>query len=228
MLKQRSDATEWMDDATAGEPEFAAALRDLARISRMTLAYRPVLRFLDRLVAATGATSLSVLDVGCGGGDLLAEISRWAARRGIGVTLTGLDRSPWATRYATATGVPARFITADLFDLDPAERFDVVVCSLFTHHLRDPELVRFLRWIEDRATRGWLISDLHRHWLPWGAVWLGFRLLRFAPMVIHDSTISFARSFTRADWARLLAEAGVAARIRWGIPFRWTVSVLRR
>jgi hypothetical protein len=59
-------------------------------------------------------------------------------------------------------------------------------------------------------------------------VWLGFRLLRFAPMVIHDSTISFARSFTRADWARLLAEAGVAARIRWGIPFRWTVSVLRR
>ena len=69
------------------------------------------------------------------------------ARRG--GTLAGLDHSPWAARYAEAQGVNARFITADLFELDPAERFDVVLCNLFTHHLRDPELVRFLRWLED-------------------------------------------------------------------------------
>ena len=95
------------------------------------------------------------------------------ARRGVAVTLAGLDRSPWAARYAEAAGVPARFITADLFDARPGGRFDVVLCSLFTHHLRDPELVRFLRWLEDRARLGWLISDLHRHWLPWGVIWAG-------------------------------------------------------
>jgi 2-polyprenyl-3-methyl-5-hydroxy-6-metoxy-1,4-benzoquinol methylase len=228
ILDRRSEAEEWMDDADAGEPEFAEALRNLARINRMSLAYSPVLDFLDRLVAETGATSLSVLDVGCGGGDMLSEIDRWAAKRGVTVSLTGLDHSPWAARYATAQGVRARFITADLFELDPTERFDVVTCSLFTHHLKDPELVRFLRWMEERAVRGWLISDLHRHWLPWVALWVGFRLMRFDPMVIHDSTVSVARSFVRADWLRLLAEAGVAARVRWVFPFRWTVSVLRR
>ncbi|MDB5372643.1 MAG: Methyltransferase protein [Belnapia sp.] len=224
MLRHRSAAAEWMDDAAATEPEFAGALRDLARINRLSLAYRPTLRWLDALVARTGARRLSILDVGAGGGDMLLAIDAWARRRGIAVELTGLDRSPWAASYAAAAGVPARMITADLFDLDPAERFDVVVCSLFTHHLPEDALVRFLGWLEGRARLGWLVSDLHRHWLPWGFVWGAVRLLRMDPMVIHDSTISIARGFIRADWSRLAAAAGVPARIRWAFPFRWLVS----
>jgi 2-polyprenyl-3-methyl-5-hydroxy-6-metoxy-1,4-benzoquinol methylase len=223
-MRERSAAEEWMDDAAATEAEFASALRDLARINRMSLAYRPTLRWLDRLVAETGARRLSVLDIGFGGGDMLAEIARWGERRGVAVELAGLDRSPWAARHATAAGVRARFITADLFDLPEAERFDVVLCSLFTHHLRDEALVRFLLWVPGRARRGWLISDLHRHWLPWGFVWGAVRVLRMDPMVVHDSTVSIARGFTRADWERLVAEAGVAARIDWAFPFKWIVS----
>ena len=50
-MRRRSTAAEWMDDAAATEAEFASALRDLARINRWSLAYRPTLRWLDRLVA---------------------------------------------------------------------------------------------------------------------------------------------------------------------------------
>ena len=220
----RSTAAEWMDDAAATQPDFEAALRDLARINRMSLAHAPVLRWLDARVAATGRRRLSILDVGAGGGDLLAAIAAWGARRGVSLSLTGLDRSPWAASHAAAQGVPARWITQDLFALGPEERFDVVLCSLFAHHLTDAELVRFLRWMEARADLGWLISDLHRHKLPWGFVWLGVRALRMHPMVVHDSTISIARGFTRADWRHLLGEAGLRARIRWTFPFRWLVS----
>jgi len=227
-LAARSTEDEWMDDAAAGEAEFALALEQLGRINRLTFAFHPVLSWLDRLVAETGAHALSILDVGCGGGQMLTAIDAWARQRGVTVTLVGLDHSPWAARYAAAQGVPARFITADLFDLDPAERFDVVLCNLFTHHLRDPDLVRFLQWCEARATRGWLISDLHRHWLPWSVVWLGFRLMRFSAMIIHDATVSIARSFVRADWQRLLAAAGVTAELRWVFPFRWNLGVIRR
>jgi 2-polyprenyl-3-methyl-5-hydroxy-6-metoxy-1,4-benzoquinol methylase len=227
MLNARSTEDEWMDDPAAGEAEFALALEQLGRINRMTFAFRPVLSWLDELILRTGATTLSILDVGCGGGQMLTAIDAWAKRRGITVTLAGLDHSPWAARYGEAHGVPARFITADLFELDPAEKFDVVLCNLFTHHLRDPELVRFLGWCEARATRGWLISDLHRHWLPWAVVWAGFRMMRFSPMIIHDATVSIARSFSRADWQGLLAESGVAAELRWVLPFRWNVSVVR-
>ena len=90
-----------------------------------------------------------------------------------------------------------------------------------------PVLVRFLRWLDARAERGWLISDLHRHPVPWAFVWAGVRLLRMDPMVVHDSTVSIARGFRRADWDAALGEAGVEAEIRWAFPFRWQVGTIR-
>ncbi|GAA0582240.1 class I SAM-dependent methyltransferase [Craurococcus roseus] len=227
MLRERSTADEWMDDASATEAEFGSALADLERINRMSLAYRPVLRWLDRVAEAGGPRRLSVLDVGAGGGDMLEAVAAWGAKRGVALDVAGLDRSPWAASHAEKRGRPGRWITADLFDLDPAERFDVVLCSLFAHHLPDPVLVRFLRWMDARATRGWLISDLHRHPVPWAFVWAGVRVLRMDPMVVHDSTVSIARGFTRADWEKALREAGVEAEIRWAFPFRWQVGKIR-
>ncbi|MBX9750667.1 MAG: methyltransferase domain-containing protein [Roseococcus sp.] len=222
MPGQRSREAEWMDDPEA--EGFDAALEGLERINRLSLAAQPVLRFLDR-VAARHPGPLTILDVGAGGGDMLARIAAWAADRGVEVRLTGLDRSPASARHAAERGVPAEWITADLFEVSGS--YDVVLCSLFAHHLEDVALVRFLRWLEARARLGWLISDLHRHWLPWGFVWGAVRLLRMPPMVVHDSTISIARGFTRADWRRLLGKAGVTAQIAWAFPFRWQVGVVR-
>jgi len=222
MLRERSRDAEWMDDPEA--EGFDAALDGLARINRMSLAAPPVLRFLER-VAERHPGPLSILDVGAGGGDMLAEIARWAARRGVEVHLTGLDLSPRAAEYAASRGVPAHWITADLFDVRGS--YDVVLCSLFAHHLDDAALVRFLSWLEARARLGWLISDLHRHWVSWAFVWGAVRVLRMPPIVVHDSAVSIARGFTRADWRRLLGEAEVQAEIRWAFPFRWQVGVVR-
>lgn len=217
-------ADEIMDDPGQSEADFSAALDGLETLNRLTFAHVPLTRFLDRVVREEGLESLSLLDVGAGGGDALRAVARWGARRGIALDLWGLDRSPWAERHAMARGTEAGWITADLFELDPGRRFDVVVCGLFAHHLPDPELVRFLRWMRARATRRWLILDIHRHWIAWAAVWAGTRLILMHPMVIHDGPVSINRGFVRADWTRLLAEAGVAAEVRWVAPFRWAVS----
>jgi 2-polyprenyl-3-methyl-5-hydroxy-6-metoxy-1,4-benzoquinol methylase len=217
-------ADEIMDDPGQAEADFTAALDGLETLNRITFAHRPLLAFLDRLVAEEGLTSLSFLDVGAGGGDALRAVARWGERRGIATDLWGLDRSPWAERHAAARGTRARWITADLFDLPADRRFDIVTCSLFAHHLDDPTLVRFLRWLPAHATRRWLILDLHRHRIPWAAVWAGTRLMRMHSMVTHDGPVSVMRGFTRDDWQRLVAEAAVAADIRWVLPFRWAVS----
>ncbi|MEO3472218.1 methyltransferase domain-containing protein [Roseomonas sp. CAU 1739] len=222
-LRARSDEAERMDDAAQGEAAFRSALRDLEFLNRISFGYRPTLRWLDRLVARTGVRSLSVLDVGAGGGDMLRRIDHWGRARGVAVALTGLDRSPAAAAAARAAGTPGAWITADLFDLPGDARYDVIVSALFTHHLPDADLVRFLRWMERHARHGWMINDLHRHAMPWIGLWLGTRLMRLDPMVVHDSTISVARAFTRRDWRRLTAEAGTPARIAWQLPFRWAI-----
>ena len=223
-LGVRGCDAEWMDDAAQGEEAFGAALRDLEFLNRVTFGYWPTLRWLDRLATRTGATRFSVLDVGAGGGDMLRSIARWGAARGITLELTGLDRSPAAATAAHRAGTPGAWLVADLFDLPADASYDVGISALFAHHLADADLVRFLRWMDRHARIGWLINDIHRHAVPWAVLWAGTRLLRLDPMVVHDSTISVARAFTRADWQCLAAKAGVDARIAWRFPFRWAVS----
>jgi 2-polyprenyl-3-methyl-5-hydroxy-6-metoxy-1,4-benzoquinol methylase len=221
-LRERSFQGEWMDEADASRPAFEGALRDLGRINRWSMAARPVLGWLDGVAQRSGARALSVLDVGAGGGDMLARVAAWGVARGVALDLVGLDRSPWAAGFAARAGVPARYVTSDLFEHEATH--DVVICSLFAHHLDDAQAVRFLRWMEARARLGWLISDLHRHWLPWAFLWGATRALRMDPMVVHDSTRSVERGFVRADWERLAAAAGVSARVRWSVPFKWIVT----
>jgi hypothetical protein len=70
---------------------------------------------------AKGRETLSVLDVGSGGGDALRRIARWAAGAGLAVELEGVDLNPTArvvAQAATDPVLPIRFRTADVFDLD--------------------------------------------------------------------------------------------------------------
>ncbi len=214
---------ERMDDPAETEAAWETALRDLGRLNRWTFADRPLHAFLARFA---DAKAMSVLDIGAGGGDVLASVQAWCAARGIATVLTALDISPHAAPCAKRRhpGLRARWITADIFALAEAERFDLILCTLVAHHLPDPDVVRLLRLLAARAQKGWLILDIQRDALVWAGLWLGTRLLRLDSMVVHDSTASVSRAFRRADWDRYLAESGVTARVETAFPYRWAVT----
>jgi SAM-dependent methyltransferase len=231
---RRSTAAELMDTETVSLAEFTACLVDLARVNRMTLAYRPTLAFFDRLAdrGLPEGRPLEVVDVGSGYGDMLRAIDGWATRRGVRVSLTGVDLNPWsreAAAAATASGRPIRWVTADAFTYEPVAGIDVVVSSLFTHHLPDARVVRFLRWMEATARIGWFVNDLHRHPVPYHFFLRFARLARFHRFVQHDGPVSIARAFVASDWEGLLAQAEIArdgVTVRWRVPFRLTVERL--
>ena len=232
-FSRRSPETEWMDTERVSEADFVACLRDLSAVNTVTLARRPTVNWLRRAARGLSAgAEFSVLDVGFGQGDMLRRVHRWATRRGLRPRLVGVDLNPasaTAARAATPPGIGIEYETGDLFSIDPARRFDVILSSLFAHHLTDAEVVRFLRWMEASAARGWFVNDLHRHALAYH----GFRALSgiagWHRFVRHDGPISVARAFRRRDWARLLDEAGLrgAAEVRWYMPFRLCVGRLK-
>ncbi|MBV9735960.1 MAG: methyltransferase domain-containing protein [Acidisphaera sp.] len=230
-LSRRSTQAELMDGETVTADEYARCLHDLAAVNRVTLTHRPTLRWLARATRALPrGAHLCVLDVGCGEGDLLRAVRRWADRRGLQASLEGIDlnpRSAVAAAAATPPGAAIAYRTGNVFDYAPDPSPDFVVSSQFAHHLTDPELLHFLRWLERHAARGWFIADLHRHALPY---W-GFRVLARAAgwhrIVRLDGTVSIARSFRKPDWTRLLQQAGVAAETRWHVPFRLCVGRLK-
>jgi len=225
-MRLRAATPELMDDPAADPAELAACLRDLERVNRLSLGYRPTLAFLAR-IARDGAwprRGLHVLDAGSGHGDMLRRIAAWAAARHLPVALLGVDLSP-AARAATPPHLPITFRTGDAMAQRDAP--DVVLSALFAHHLDDATLQRFLRWMEGRARLGWFVNDLHRHWLPREAVRHGSRLLRMHPFVRHDGPVSVTRGFTRAEWQAHLRAADIpkgAARIEAWMPFRLCVA----
>lgn len=204
----RAQLAELMDEPTSYE-EFRDCLHDLERVNRALSAYRPTLHWLRQF----SAPQLHIVDAGCGGGDMLRHIEEWARRRLLTVQLTGIDRNPYARRAARDFTVPSsriQWVTSDVFSYRPAQPVDIVISSLFAHHLSDAEIVRFLRWMEQTAARGWFINDLSRSRTSYRLFKLLARAMRWHPLVQHDGPISIQRSFTAEDWRRYIAEAGLA------------------
>jgi 2-polyprenyl-3-methyl-5-hydroxy-6-metoxy-1,4-benzoquinol methylase len=220
---RRADLPEIMDDAGLDPATYAAVIADLARVNSITRARPPTLAWLKRQTA--GMAGFTLVDVGFGHGDMLRDIAGWARQQGIAARLIGVDLNPRSAPVAAAATDPALGVTyvtgrAEALEVQP----DFIISSLVAHHMDDDALVAFIRWMAVAATRGWLINDLHRHIVAWA----GFRalagVLGWHPIVAHDGALSVRRAFSRADWTRLLGAAGVAAQVRWHMPFRWTVA----
>ncbi|NVD44259.1 methyltransferase domain-containing protein [Altererythrobacter sp. HHU K3-1] len=228
MLASRTIAEELMDDPALDPQVYEAVLTDLARVNRVTMAARPTLAFLKRAVG--GKRSFRLLDVGFGNGDMLRAIAQWSAVRGIAADLVGVDlneKSCEVARKATSALLPITYRTGDYAEL-AGHRFDCVVSSLVAHHMTRKQLVTFLQFMDQEASAGWFVNDLHRH----GVAYTGYPLLAAVmgahPIVKHDGKLSIARSYRAGEWPPLLTEAGVhGARVFRAFPFRLCVEKIR-
>lgn len=225
-FRRRSRETELMDEGGISFEEFHHCLRELETINHLTLAYRPTLRWLRPWLPSD--ERLTILDAGSGGGDMLRQICKQLPQSS-SVQLIGVDLNPWSKRSAERCEPCAgiEYATADIFEFQPEQPIDIIVCSLFTHHLTEEQLVQFLRWLDQRAQKGWFINDLHRHPLPYYFIKLATRLLSRNRLVRNDAAVSVARSFSKSDWRRLLMRAEIPeerVQLRWHFPFRLCLS----
>jgi 2-polyprenyl-3-methyl-5-hydroxy-6-metoxy-1,4-benzoquinol methylase len=198
-------------DGDCSYEEFLGCLRGLEQINRLFLGYRPTLTWLNRLATGVHAP-LEIIDVGCGGGDLLRRIALWARKRGMAVRLTGIDLSPHGARVATES-TPSEFnikwVVGNALVYRHENPIDVVVSSLVTHHLEDEEIITLLQWMEKTANVGWFINDLERSKRTSRLFACVAAVAGWHPFVRHDGPVSFRRAFRKEDWVRLLAAAEV-------------------
>ena len=227
-LAVRARSPELMDADDLCEDTYITVVGDLARVNALTLAPRPTMAFLKRV--AQGRSFLRILDVGFGDGDMLRRIEKWAAHRRIHVELVGVDlnpRSEMAARAHTPPESTIRWTTGDYAAL-AGEPWDVVISNLVAHHMTEPEMVAFLRFMETHAGAGWFVNDLLRHRLAYFGFPLLARIAAWHPIVRHDGKLSIARAYRSAEWQPVLAAAGVTdARVFRAFPFRLCLERLR-
>jgi 2-polyprenyl-3-methyl-5-hydroxy-6-metoxy-1,4-benzoquinol methylase len=223
-FSQRSARSELMDDLAIEGDVLEETLELLERINAASRGPQISLAGMESLVPEA-TTSLSVLDVGTGAGDIPRHINRWAEERGIDATVTGIDLSDTTVEYArrqSAGHDGLRFEVRDLFDMPDTEQFDVVHASLVLHHFAGDDAARALDKMASLCRLGVIVNDLQRHPVSWLGLRLGLPILTTNKMIRNDGPLSVLRGFTRRELRHLARQAGLGrACVAWQLPFRW-------
>jgi ubiquinone/menaquinone biosynthesis C-methylase UbiE len=139
-----------------------------------------------------------VLDVAAGNGDGSAAMQKHFRSK---LRCTLLDRKP-----AHLNGSSSRFpsVAGDATALPFRDRaFDVVICSLFAHHLEPDELIRFVQEALRVSSTAVLINDIRRSAVHLGLVYVSMPLYR-SRVTRHDTVASVRRSYTPSEMSAIL------------------------
>jgi 2-polyprenyl-3-methyl-5-hydroxy-6-metoxy-1,4-benzoquinol methylase len=202
----RADLDEYMDDPSRPRDQFEGAWRELAVINRRLGGIRAAARFLPPI------PGLRILDVAAGGCDVAEALIIGRSCR-----IVVLDRNAEGLKLARRS-MP---VVADA--LEPPFRdglFDVVMASLFFHHLTNDECVIVLQHMWRMARRLVIVNDLHRHRVAWISIRVLTALFSNSMMVQHDGPISVRRAFRPPELLDIARRAGVPGRVVRSFPYR--------
>ena len=215
-LRSRNLQSELMDDPSLDGVSHEQALTGLRRINWWSRTDLAVWRAIRRNLAGDRfERPISILDIASGGGDLAIRLSIRAERAGIPVNIEGCDISPTAIQFATRQALAAnrtniRFNLCNaLQEPLPQAQYDVVMCSLFLHHLNAEDAVLLMEKMQAAARSLVLIDDLQRTRLGYNLAWLGCRLLTRCHVVHVDGPMSVEGAFTVDETRKIAERAGI-------------------
>lgn len=210
---QRVRIPELMDDPAIDPQAHAVALKGLARLNRLSDSVGVLWPAIRDLARQRPQHPLKILDVATGGGDLPIQLAQRGQRAGIRLHVEGCDISATAqqqaTRAAQEAGVYVHFFCQDVLRDPLPTGYDVVLSSLFLHHLAEAEIVQLLQSMRAASTGLILINDLLRNALNYALVWLGTRLVTRSPIVHFDGLASVRSALTVRELQSLAEQAGL-------------------
>jgi 2-polyprenyl-3-methyl-5-hydroxy-6-metoxy-1,4-benzoquinol methylase len=192
----------------------AQALRSLARTNAWGSTRRAIWRAVIQLAIDRSLKQLRVLDIASGAGDLAIWLARTATRHDVRLEVEGCDISQVAVDYAKdhardVNCANVRFFRCDVCSDAPLESYDVVMCSLFLHHLAEEQAVTLLAKMARIARLGVLVDDLDRTLFGYVLAWGGARLLTRSPVVHVDGPLSVRAAFSESELRSLAVQAGL-------------------
>jgi len=202
-LRQRQP--ELMDQLGLDERAHRAALIGIGRVNNLSRIGHVLWQEIDRIISERSLKSVRVLDIACGGGDLTIGLASHALRRGVDFAIEGCDMSPTAVTHAKERATVTKTKNVQFFICDALsepfckgtdEPYDIVICSLFLHHLEEDQVVHLLQKMAAAVRHAVIIDDLRRTRLGYGLAWIGCRLLTRSPMVHVDGPLSVQGAFT--------------------------------
>lgn len=214
-LSRRDNRSELMDDPSCDTKRL---IRTVGQFEMINLLFTRSLHLATRYLIPQGednhSRSLSVLDIGAGGGDFARGLVRWAERHSIHLEITCIDLDPRIADFAREKCKGYSNITieqGDIWSPELAKRtFDCVFANHFLHHIPDQSIPDALSLLNSLAQEKLLINDTRRSQLAYTGYAIFSRLFLHNSFAAYDGLLSIRKGFSKRELTDHIARAGLS------------------
>ncbi len=221
----RSNETELMDDFSMKGDLLRDTLDKLGKINKWLGGNRVTLDGIQQLLKHQSKDkTYTILDLGCGHGDILRLVADYGRKHNYNFKLIGIDANQDAIDYAKELSInypELSYKNEDVFsDAFQEIDYDIALTTLFLHHFKEQDILSLLSNLSKKSNLGIVVNDLQRSQVAYGL----FKLLGMVisnHMIVQDGLTSILRAFKREDLEKMSKQLNLKSQIRWKWAFRY-------
>ena len=232
--KYRSEEPEIMDDFAMEGEILREALDKIAKINQLLGGNKLTLQGVQELIARISKTTeITIVDVGCGNGDMLRTLADYSLKNDYNFKLIGIDANNFTINHARKLSENYPNISyrcEDIFDKPFEElKYDIVLCTLTLHHFKDNEIIKLMSVFNANSRIGIVINDLHRSAIAYRLFQALCFVFRLNSMSREDGLVSIVRGFKKEDFvafSKKLKLNNYKIQWKWAFRYQWIISKL--
>ena len=229
--KYRTDTPEIMDDFTLEGEVLREALDKIAKINKFLGGNSLTLNGVKELILTVPKSRLiTIVDVGCGNGDLLRVLSNYGKENNYSFSLIGIDANAFTVNHAKKLSESysnINFQYEDIFEFDFSQvKCDITLCTLTLHHFKNEEIESLLTTFYANSNLGIVINDLHRSSLAYRLFQIICFLFQLNSMSREDGLTSILRGFKKEELELFSKKLGFKKYIikwKWAFRYQWII-----
>jgi 2-polyprenyl-3-methyl-5-hydroxy-6-metoxy-1,4-benzoquinol methylase len=229
--KYRTEAVEIMDDFSLEGEELREALDKIASINQLLGGNKLTLQGIEQLLKETDTTKvITIMDVGCGNGDMLRMLADYGKINNLKFQLMGIDANAFTIEHARSLSKEypnISYLCEDIFSDAFAElKYDILLCTLTLHHFKNEEIATILNVFQKQATIGIVINDLHRSALAYRLFQLVCSVFQLNRMSREDGFTSILRGFKKnelEDFSKKIQARKQSISWKWAFRYQWII-----
>ena len=230
--KYRTHQSEIMDDFALEGEILRDALDKIARINQLLGGNQLTLQgFKNLIIDFDISREITVVDVGCGNGDMLRILADYGQKHHLKLKLIGIDANNFTVNHArnlSSAYANISYRCEDIFEESFHNlNYDIVLCTLTLHHFKDEEIVSLLKVFHQNAKLGIVVNDLQRSSISYRLFQGLCFIFQLNNMSREDGLVSILRGFKKQElvaFSKKLDFKKYTINWKWAFRYQWIIN----